>query len=132
MGGPIGPLRRRAARVQHTDLPEVARMSTKAEDFRYWKERSGPKKPKAPARKRRDVPVDTSKPGVSASDRKPARKPSSAAAKKAAYALETSETRPSRRSTRKGKNRSRTDSQMLVKARTNTVRPESRSSGRPR
>ena len=108
-------------------------MSTKAEEFRYWTERSGPKKAKSPPRPRRDFPVDTSKPGVSATDRKGARrKPSATAAKKATYALEPSAKRPSRLSTRKGKNRQRTDTQMLVKARTGSVRPESRGAGRAR
>ena len=109
-------------------------MSTKAEEFRYWAERSGPKKPKSAPRARRDIPVDTSKPGASATDRRTGagRKPSAAAAKKATYALEPSAKRPSRLSTRKSKNRQRTDTQMLVKERTNTVRPESRTRGRAR
>jgi hypothetical protein len=107
-------------------------MATKAEEFRYWTERSGPKKPKQPARPRRDVPVDTARPGVSATDRRAprVRKPSSAAGKKAVYALETSETRPSRKSTRKGKNRQRTDRQMLVKSRTTGAKPAPERRGR--
>jgi hypothetical protein len=37
-------------------------MATKAEQFRYWTERSGPKKPKSPPRVRRDSSIDTSLP----------------------------------------------------------------------
>ncbi|GEJ58412.1 hypothetical protein [Anaeromyxobacter diazotrophicus] len=99
-------------------------MATKAEEHRYWTERSGPKKAKSPPRPRRDVGVDTAKPGVSATDRKAGpRKASPKAAKKAAYALERSEGRPSRRSTRRAANRQRTDSQMRVKQRTTGMRP---------
>ena len=94
-------------------------MATRAERFRYWTERSGPKKPKSPPRPRRDAPVDTSKPGVSATDRKAgARKPSPKVGKKATYVLETTEGRPSRKSTRKAANRQRTDAQMQIKLRT--------------
>lgn len=107
-------------------------MSTKAEEFRYWKERSGAKKAKAPPRPRRDTPVNTAAPGVSGTDRKAAsaRKPSVRAGKKALYALEVVApgTRPSRKSTRKATNRQRTDAQMRVKARTQEVRPSSRAS----
>jgi len=93
-------------------------MATKAQQFRYWTERSGPKKPKQSPRPRRDFPVDTSKPGVSASDRRTGpRKPSPKVAKKAAYALEIGDGRPSRKSTRKAANRQRTDAQMRVKLR---------------
>jgi hypothetical protein len=94
-------------------------MATKAQRFRYWTERSGPKKPKRPRRPRRDFPVDTSKPGVSATDRRASpRKASPKVAKKAAYVLEITDGRPSRKSTRKAANRQRTDAQMRVKLRT--------------
>jgi len=103
---------------------EEASMSTKAEDFRYWAERSGPKKPKSAPPRRRDAPVDTAKPGVSASDRRTVRGEGSArAGKKTAFALERSAAKPSRRSTRKGVNRQRTDGQMLAKSRVAEVRP---------
>jgi hypothetical protein len=93
-------------------------MTTKAEEFRYWAERAGAKKAKSPPRPRRDVGVDTSAPGVSATDRKTGpRKPSPKVAKKASYVLETSEGRPSRKSTRKAANRQRTDAQMRIKLR---------------
>ncbi len=102
-------------------------MSTKAEEFRYWTERSGPKKPKSAPRRRRDVPVDTSKPGVSATDRRKTRgEPSARAGKKAAYALERSTSKPSRRSTRKAGNRQRTDTQMQAKSRIAEGRPRTR------
>lgn len=89
-------------------------MATKAEWFRYRTERSGPKQPKRAPRPPRNVGVDTAAPGVSATDRKAAlpRKPSARAGKKAVYALERSERRPSRRSTRKAANRQKTDVKM--------------------
>lgn len=102
-------------------------MATKAEEFRYWKERSGPKKPKAAKVPRRGASVDTSKPGVSATDRKASRpKESKHAGRKAAYVLEDSAGKPSRRSTRKSSNRQKTDSQTRAKRWTAEVRPESR------
>jgi hypothetical protein len=105
-------------------------MATKAEEFRYWTERSGPKKPKGAPRRRRDAPVDTSKPGTSATDRKTVRGEGSVrAGKKAAYALERSTSKPSRRSTRKAGNRQRTDTQMQAKSRVAEVRPRA---GRPK
>jgi hypothetical protein len=94
-------------------------MATKAEQFRYWSERSGPKKPKSPPRPRRDVPVDTSQPGVNATQRKAGvpRKPSRTVAAKAPYAFEPATSRPSRRSTRKANARQRTDTKMQAKRR---------------
>jgi hypothetical protein len=86
-------------------------MATKAEAYRYRAERSGAKLPKRPRRPRRDHPIDTAQPGVSATDRKAgdastaARNKSKAAAKKAPYVLEDSRARPSRRSTRRSRNR---------------------------
>jgi hypothetical protein len=93
-------------------------MSTKAERFRYQTERSGPKRPKTPPRPKRNAPVDTSETGVSATDRRAAtpRNPSEHAGKKAAYALEASATKPSRKSTRRAANRMKTDSKMRVKS----------------
>ena len=103
-------------------------MATKAEEFRYWTERSGPKKPKTAPRPKRDVPVDTSAPGVSATDRRAGagRKESVRAGKKATYVLEDTKGKPSRRSTRKSSNRQKTDAQMRAKRRTGEVKPESR------
>ena len=102
-------------------------MSTKAERFRYQSERSGPKLPKAPPRPRKQS-VDTSEPGVSASDRSPGvpRNASEHAAKKASYKLETSATKPSRKSTRRSANRVKTDSKMRVKRRLAESRPSAR------
>jgi len=89
-------------------------MTTKAQWARYYAERSGSKKAKRPSRPRRDVPVDTSMPGISASNRKvgggftAGRNFSRRSAAGAPYALEDSATgRPSRKSTRKSANRSK-------------------------
>lgn len=99
-------------------------MATKAEQFRYWTERSGPKKPKSPPRRRRDVPVDTSKPGVSATGRRAGRRvESQSAGKKATYVLEDSAKKPSRKSTRKASNRQRTDTKMQAKRATSLLGP---------
>jgi hypothetical protein len=107
-------------------------VATKAEQFRYWTERSGPKRPKSPPRPRRDFPVDTSKPGVSATDRRAGfpRKSSGSAGRRAAYAFELSEGRPSRKSTRKAGNRQRTDAKMRVKRRTSGPRAGARAAPR--
>ena len=107
-------------------------MATKAERFRYWTERSGPKKPKSSPRPRRDVPVDTSQPGVSATDRRAGypRKVTPAVATKALYVFEPAVSRPSRKSTRKSGSRQRTDSKMQAKRRTALFSP--RAKGRPR
>lgn len=84
-------------------------MATKAEIARYVAERSGPKRSKKPRPPRRDVPIDTSKPGVSATDRKAgagstaARNRSKHAARTAGVKLEDSGTKPSRKSTRRSK-----------------------------
>lgn len=45
-------------------------MATRSELFRYYEERSGPKKPKRAPRPPRNFPVDTALPGVSATDRR--------------------------------------------------------------
>ena len=93
-------------------------MATRGETFRHHQERSGPKLPKRPRPPRRDTPVDTAKPGVSATQRKAGhgstaeRNRSKSAGKKAAYALEDSRTRPSRKSTRGGANRQRPDAEL--------------------
>lgn len=106
-------------------------MSTKAEEFRYWTERSGPKKAKSPPGPRRDVPVDTAQPGVSATARRaPRGEDAPRVAKKAAYALEQSKTKPSRKSTRKAGNRQRTDTKMQAQARTARGRPGEAGKGR--
>jgi hypothetical protein len=83
-------------------------MATRAEWFRYFAERSGPKLPPRQAREK-------------AQERGGVR-----IARKATYALEDSAGRPSRKTTRKASNRSRTDAQMRWKRKTAEVRPESR------
>src|SRR5262247_3733988 len=83
-------------------------MATRAERARWERERSGPKKPKQ-AKRRRDFPVDTALPGMSATDRKAGlldtadRNRSRRAGKKGGVILESSATTPSRKSTRRSK-----------------------------
>jgi hypothetical protein len=109
-------------------------MATRAELFRYRQERMGPKRPKRPARRRRDQPVNTALPGVSATDRKAggnstaARNRSNSAGKKAPYVLEdsVSRVRPSRKSTRRGANKQKQDAQLWEKQLRATTTPSSR------
>ncbi len=108
-------------------------MSTKAERFRHATERSGPKQTKKPARPRRNTPVDTAQPGVSATDRRAGasstatRNRSKRAARKASFALEDSTTgRPSRKSTRKSANRAKPDSNLKRRQTRATRSPEAR------
>ncbi len=108
-------------------------MATKAEAFRSEAERSGPKKAKKPKKPRRDTPVDTAKPGVSATARKAGggstadRNRSEKAAGKASVALEDSaRERPSRKSTRKSANRSKPDSNLARRATRKTTSPKAR------
>jgi len=99
-------------------------MPTKSQLFRYETERSGPKKAKQPRRPARNWPVDTSLPGVSATDRRVGagssgtRNLSRRAGRKAIYALEDSATgRPSRKSTRRAANRQKNDQSFRAKQR---------------
>ena len=94
-------------------------MSTKAEEFRYWQERSGPKKPKV-------TPAARNGGG----GKVPGARESAHAERKAAYLLEDSAGKPSRLSTRKSSNRQKTDSQTRAKRWIAEVRPESRTGGR--
>ena len=88
-------------------------MSTKAEQFRVMQQRNAnPPKAKQPPKPRRDHPINTAKPGVSASNRKVGfghsgvRNVSKRAAKKGGARLEDSATgKPSRKSTRRSANR---------------------------
>lgn len=104
-------------------------MATKAEMHRARMERSGSKKKKSPKKPRRDAPVDTAAPGVSATDRKAgagdtaARNRSKRAAKKGGAALESSRGTPSRKSTRRGKGR--------VKPTSNRERQQTRAATAP-
>lgn len=108
-------------------------MSTKAEEFRYWLERSGPKKPKRARKPRPGGGAAGPAQGTNATARKAVRtKESLHAGRKAAYALEDSAGKPSRRSTRKSSNRQKTDSQTRAKRWAAEVRPETRVARRPR
>jgi hypothetical protein len=100
-------------------------MATKAQLFRYQAERTGPKLPKAPPKTRRASTVDTSRAGVSATDRRsaPRSQRSESVAKRATYELEPG---GSRKSTRGSANRTKTDSQMRVKRRMAEARPGAR------
>jgi hypothetical protein len=107
-------------------------MATKAERFLMEQQLAKPKKPKQPKR-RRDTPVDTAKPGVSATDRKvgggstAARNRSAHAAKKATYALEDSATgKPSRRSSRRAANRAKPGSNLTRQKQREIRSPEAR------
>ena len=93
-------------------------MTTKAQAFRAQQERAAnPPRAKQPKRPRRDQVVDTSLPGVSATDRKAARGPNHnlLAGRRGGAALEDSATRrPSRKSTRKSSDHTkRTTNQQL-------------------
>jgi hypothetical protein len=108
-------------------------MATKAEEFRYWNERSGAKKPKREAKAPRSGGTNGSPQGASATARKTAKtRESLHSGRKAPYALEDSAGKPSRLSTRKSSNRQKTDSQSRAKRWTSEVRPETRASRRPR
>jgi hypothetical protein len=98
-------------------------MATRAERYRYEAERAGPKRPKRPKMPPRNWPIDTSMPGVSATDRRVGggstslRNVSARAASRAPYRLENSETgRPPRKSTRKSANRLKNDRQCRAKS----------------
>lgn len=107
-------------------------MTTKAREFKTRTQRDAkPARPKRPARPRRDDPVDTAKPGTSATDRKAAVGPkgsanrSKRAAKKGGAALENSPPgKPSRKSTRKTTGR--------VKSATSLARKTVRASNAPK
>ncbi|MEZ4226422.1 MAG: hypothetical protein R3B13_36085 [Polyangiaceae bacterium] len=90
--------------------------------------------PKPPQKKKKKKPsgVDTSLPGVSASDKRAgagstaARNFSKASARKAAFALEDSKSDPSRKSTRKSSNRQKPDSQLKRRTTRRATAPASR------
>jgi len=102
----------------------VVAMATKAQSFRTQQQReANPPKPKKPRPPRRDVVVDTAKPGVSATDRKAgngstaSRNLSKSAAKKGGARLEDSATgKPSRKSTRKSTGRLKQSASLQQKA----------------
>ena len=109
-------------------------MATKAELFRYRQERMGPKRPKRSPRRRRDYPVNTAEPGISATDRKAggnstaARNRSNRSARKAPYMLEDSvaRARPSRKSTRRGANKQKPDNPLRERQVRVTTSPSQR------
>ncbi len=91
--------------------------------------------PKSPAKKRKKVATaDTSKPGVSATNKKVgsgssgARNRSKAASKKASFALEDSKGDASRKSTRGSANRQKPDSQLKRRATRRANAPKARAS----
>jgi hypothetical protein len=109
-------------------------MATRAERYRYLQERSGPKQPKQPPRQRRDDPVDTAQPGVSATDRKArgnatgTRNRSKSAARKAPYQLEpmAGPGRPPRKSTRRSVNKIKPGGPLWNKKMRETTAPSER------
>ena len=122
------------------ELPIVAvaqtshsrRMATRAENARYEMERSKPNRPKQPPKPRRDVGVDTSLPGTSATDRKAgagssaARNRKTAGTTKAAFELEDSKGQPSRKSTRGAANRIKQNSNLTRRQKRRVASPKAR------
>lgn len=108
-------------------------MIRKAEAFRRAAERTRPPRPKQAPRPRRDWPVDTAEPGVSATDRKVGlvdtadRNRSKRAGGKAGWILEGSTTgRPSRKSTRTSLNRQKPDANLTLRAERRASAPATR------
>jgi hypothetical protein len=109
-------------------------MATKAQRFRVEQQRNArPPKPKQPPKRRRDVPVDTSLPGVSASDRKvgqgstAARNRSERAARKGGARLEDSKNgKPSRKSTRRSEGHMKPTSNLERRRIRKTSAPETK------
>lgn len=98
-------------------------MTKKAREFKTRTQREAkPPRAKRPVRPRRDDPVDTAKPGTSATDRKATVRAGSAnrskrAGKKGGAALEKSPSRkPSRKSTRKSSGRVKSATSLARKA----------------
>jgi hypothetical protein len=84
-------------------------MSTRAEQFRYEAERAGPKRAKAAL--------------AEAAAPRPTHNAGERAGRHAAYALEATAGRPSRRSTRKSAHHQKTDAQFRMKGRVADSRP---------
>jgi hypothetical protein len=113
-------------------------MATKAEKFRARQQRkANPAKPKARPKPRRDQPIDTSRPGVSATDRKAGssstaeRNRSKRAAGKAGARLEDSASgRPSRKSTRKSANRTKRTTNLQRRQTRRVASPKARAKRR--
>ena len=109
------------------------RMSTKAERSRAKTQRdANPPKPKRAPRPRGDDPVDTSKPGVSATDRKAggksmaARNASKRVAKGRRRARRERTAKPSRKSTRKASGRAKRTTNLKLRATRETAAPTTR------
>ncbi|UJR82251.1 hypothetical protein [Sandaracinus amylolyticus] len=86
---------------------------------------------KRPEKMHGDYPVDTSKKGISATDKKAggestARRNSRKNAASARYALEDSKSVPSRKSTRRSGNSQKADNQLKSRTTRNTTSPEAR------
>ncbi|MFO0673752.1 MAG: hypothetical protein U0235_29720 [Polyangiaceae bacterium] len=109
-------------------------MATKAEQFKAQQQKdANPPKAKRAPRPKRNEPVDTSLPGVSASDRKAGhgrsgeRNVSKRAAKKGGAKLEDSATgKPSRKSTRKSSGGAKRTSNLSRKATRKATAPKTK------
>jgi hypothetical protein len=110
-------------------------MTTKAEAFRSEKQRSASKKTKSPPKPRRDTPVDTAQPGVSATARKSGTTKTGATstaernrkkAKGGAALEDSAKKRPSRKSTRKSSDGTKRDSNLALRATRKTTSPKAR------
>ena len=105
-------------------------MATRAERARYLMERSKPKRPKSPPRPRRDLVVNTALPGVTATDRKVGAGSSGTrnlkknGTSRAAFKLEDSNGRPSRKSTRGSANRVKQNSNLTRRQKRRIRAPE--------
>ena len=110
-------------------------MATRAERFRAAVERSKEKKAKRPPRPRRDDPVDTAQPGVSATDRKAggastaARNRSGQAGRRGGAKLEDSRSgKPSRKSTRGSADRTKATANLQQRHTRAVTSPEAQAS----
>jgi hypothetical protein len=107
-------------------------MATRAERFKASQQRSGPKRPKKPVPEPPSYQVDTSLPGMSASDRRHGGKSTAARnrslGRKATYALEDSlaPKPPPRKSTRISKNRQKGATQLKARVQRAVSSPERR------
>lgn len=102
-------------------------MATKAQAFRTEQQRTAkPPRPKQPKKPRRDAVVDTSLPGVSATDRKATRGPNRnlLAGRRGGAALEDGA--PSRKSTRKSADRTKRTTNQQLQAIRETTSPTAR------
>jgi hypothetical protein len=105
-------------------------MATKAQAFRTQQQRAAkPPKPKRPKRARRDLIVDTAKPGVSATDRKAARGTTRSllAGRRGGAALEDAPVgKRSRKSTRGSSDRTKRTTNQQLQAVRKTTSPSAR------